>query len=304
VAEDHLGEWGATCLDDLVEAKFVIRRAARALVLNADDPAVRARGQRVERPVIWFSRRSDDPLVQAHRERGGRACLVRDGFLTWCAGSREARLVAVADIPITAGGAARHNVENALGAAAAAMVLGLAPPAIAAGLRGFESTPEENPGRLNLFELGGARAIVDFAHNPHGMAAILDMALSMPARRRALLLGQAGDRDDHSIREFARSAWRARPELVVIKEMRKYLRGRAEGEVPRIIEDELRRLGAPDSAIAHAPSEMEAVRLALEWAQAGDLLLLLSHAERESVLALLRRLRDQDWRPGQPLPGA
>lgn len=304
VAEDHLGEWGATCLDDLVEAKFVIRRAARTLVLNADDSAVRARGRHIERPVAWFSRHPQQEWLVQHVRAGGAACVAADGLITWLQGAQRTPIVAVAEIPITVGGAARHNVENCLGVAAVAMLLGLPPAAVAAGLKSFESTPEENPGRLNVFQLHGVTAVVDFAHNPHGMDAILDMARAMPARRRAVLLGQAGDRDDESIREFTRATWRAQPDLVIIKEMQRYLRGRAPGEVPRIIEAELRRVGAPAEAIAHAPSEMAAVHQALTWARPGDLLLLLSHAEREAVIALMRQLRDAGWAPGQPLPAA
>ena len=74
---------------------------------------------------------------------------------------------------------------------------------IAAGLREFQSDPESNPGRGNVFELGGVTAIVDFAHNAHGMRAFLKMANAMPAARRLITLGMAGDRTDHEIREFA-----------------------------------------------------------------------------------------------------
>ena len=66
----------------------------------------------------------------------------------------------------------------------------------------------QNPGRLNMFDLGGARVMVDFAHNPHGLEAILEMAVALPAERRLVLIGQAGDRTDTSIRELAEIVWR------------------------------------------------------------------------------------------------
>ncbi|HRV81319.1 MAG TPA: Mur ligase, partial [Planctomycetota bacterium] len=93
-----------------------------------------------------------------------------------------------------------------------------------------------------------------------------------------------------------------RPDLVVVKHMTRHLRGRAEGEVVRLIDQTLRQHGLASSAIQESPSELEAARDALTWAQPGDLLLLLCHAERDEVLELLQRLQRENWQPGSPLP--
>jgi hypothetical protein len=74
-----------------------------------------------------------------------------------------------------------------------------------------------------------------------------------------------------------------------------YLRGRAPGEVPGIIADELRRTGLPEATIATSPGELAAVQEALDWARPGDMLVLLLHQERNRVEELLRR---RGWRAG------
>ena len=302
VAADHLGEWGVLDVEMLADAKFVVARAARSLVLNADDDRVRERGLRFEGSVTWFSLDPSSSFVREHLGRGGEACLLDGEALLHCSGARREPVARVAEIPAALGGAARHNLANALGALGSALALGLSPADAARGLAEFGTGPEENPGRLNLFELGGLRALVDFAHNPHGYEALFETAAALPARRRLVLLGQAGDRDDESIRELVRIAWRARPDRILIKELGEHLRGRAEGEVPRLIESELRALGAPEERFAHAPSELEAVRRALTWAEPGDLLLFLTHGDRGAVLELLEQLRARAWGPGDPLP--
>ncbi len=76
------------------------------------------------------------------------------------------------------------------------------------------------------------------------------------------------------------------------------------GEIPAIIEDELRRLGAPEDAIEHADSELEAIEQALRWARDGDLLLLIAHEKREAVLARMAQLEKAGWQPGEALPEA
>lgn len=304
VAADHLGEKGVHDLATLTELKFVVRRAADRLVLNADDPEVRRRGQLLDDPVTWVTARSDDPLVAAHVAAGGAAAWCEEGELCWFDGAAATRLLPVEEVPITLGGAARFNVSNALCAAAAALHLGLGADAVREGLRAFTGDADTNPGRLNDFTVGGVRALVDFAHNPHGMQALFDLAAALPHERLVVLLGQAGDREDDAILELARAVLAARPDLVVVKQMNEYLRGRGEDEVVKLLDAALRDGGLPADRIEHAPSELAAARRALEQARAGDLLLLLCHAQRTEVLALLSQLRSRGWRAGDALPGA
>jgi UDP-N-acetylmuramyl tripeptide synthase len=272
------------------------------VVLNADDAVIVAASVRLKKPIFWIALDQANPVLQEHQGKGGDVAWLENGRLVaWFKGERL-DIAGVADIPITLNGVARHNVYNALGVTALALVAGIEPEAIARGLRAFQGTADENPGRLNIFDLGGARVIADFAHNPHGMDALVDMARAMPAIRRLIVIGQAGDRDDQAIRDFAKSAWRARPNRIVLKEMEKYLRGRVTGEASGILRDEFLRLGAAPESMDHADSEFEAVRAALAWAQTGDMLLLPLHSERDKVLGFLDRLRNLGWKPGEDVP--
>jgi cyanophycin synthetase len=207
-------------------------------------------------------------------------------------GSRREVVAAVGDVPIAFGGAARYNVANALAAIGLGAALGLSGEAMAAGLAALRNEQgTDNPGRGFLCEVDGFRVLVDYAHNPHGLTALVAFAGTVPARRRLLLLGQAGDRDDRAIRDLARTAWQLRPDRVILKELPTMLRGRLPGEVPAILEDELLRLGARRDQLGHAATELEAVRQALDWASPGDLLVLLVHTQREEAMALLDRWR-------------
>jgi cyanophycin synthetase len=306
VADDHLGEFGIQDLDALADVKMLVTRALRpgaAAVLNGDDPRLRARGESLGAPVVWFTLQADAPWLARHLEAGGRAAVYADSALVLAEGPRRTTVARVAEVPIAVGGAARHNVANALAAVGAAAALGLPMGAVARGLTRFGSAEEENVGRANVMELGGVQVVVDYAHNPHGMAALADMVAAMPARRRLVLLGQAGDRSDASIRELARAALALRPDRIVLKEMDRYLRGRLPGEVSELMADELINGGVPPEAIARPGDELAAVRDALAWARTGDVLLLTVHQDRPVVLALLERLRAERWSAGDRLGG-
>ena len=103
---------------------------------------------------------------------------------------------------------------------------------------------DANPGRSNLFEIDGFRVLVDFAHNPEAMHALFVMAATIPARRRVLCFGQAGDRTDAQIRDLARRAWSIGLDMAIVSELEHYRRGREKGEVFSILRDELMKAGA------------------------------------------------------------
>ena len=305
IAADHLGEFGVQTLAELAETKLLVARAVGAggrVVLNADDPVLAKAGKRVAAEMAWFTLDPANPIVRAHVVGGGTAALLDGSALVLIERGNRTVLASADTLPIALGGAARHNLANALAAAAAAGALGIDHGAIRRTLERFGRSPEDNPGRANVIELGGAHLFLDYVHNPHGMAALAAALERFPARRRLVLLGQAGDRDDASIRELARAALALRPDRVVLKEMDAYLRGRAPGEVTRLMTSALIDAGFPGDAIAAAPTEVDAVRAALTWAEPGDLLVLGIHQDRRAVMAFLDSVRGGGWAAGKPLP--
>jgi UDP-N-acetylmuramyl tripeptide synthase len=218
---------------------------------------------------------------------GHETATVMDGWFVLQRGAERIELLRVEDAPLTLGGSAVHNVANALGASLAAWCLGCSPDVIRSSLGTFGQRNADNPGRASLFELGGVRILLDYAHNPDGMRALATIARALPGGRRGLVLGQAGNRDDDAIRGLARSAWPIGIDHVVLKEMEAYRRGRPLGEIPGLLAAEFRRLGLDDAAIEFADSEVAAVEKALDWARGGDLLVLTVHSNRAAVLELL-----------------
>jgi cyanophycin synthetase len=308
IADDHLGEFGIQSLRELAETKLLVARAVKdggAVVLNADDAMLRVKGEEVKGKggtIVWFSLDIGAPGIATHVGAGGRAVVLDGDRLVLAEGGLCTVVATLDEIPMTMGGAARHNVANALAAVGAATAIGITPAAIAEALGRFGTGKADNPGRANIYRIGGVVVVIDFAHNPHGMAALAEMGRAMPARRRLVLLGQAGDRTDDSIRELARAAWTLQPDRVVIKELERYLRGRRAGEVPALLAEEFARLGIPADAIAMSGSELEGVRHAFGWARPGDLLLLTVHQDRSKVQALMDTLRASEWQAGSPVP--
>jgi cyanophycin synthetase len=311
VSADHFGEYGVHTLEDLADAKLAVARLVGAdglLVLNADDALLRARGAALVaagKPVGW----SALTLDAARAQKGIAACGAREGRLVLVWRGAEHDLGAVAALPLTADGTASYNLANLASAALAAAACGAAPATIAALFARFGSDPGDNPGRLMRYALGGLTVLVDYAHNAEGLEGLLAVAAGLRGAgsrrgRLVLLLGHAGNRQQQDFERLAAAAIAGQPELVIVKEIEGFVRGRAPGEVPDLIRAALLAQGYPAPAINVEATEIGAVRHALAWARAGDVVVLPVHAlaARAMTLALIDTLLERCWVAGAPLP--
>ena len=290
IAEDHLGDFGSQSLLELLNIKWVISHAVEAngyLVLNADDDLLVKKSAEFSGKIIWFSLVDSNPTVARHLEQGGIAFVYAHGELVRMEHNARQVICAAKDIPITLKAAAAHNIANSLGAAALAEQLGLSLQQIRDGL--LSMSQDSNPGRSNLYEVNGFEVLVDFAHNPEAMQALFAMACAVPAKRRVLCFGQAGDRTDEQIRELAKSAWSIGLEMAIISELEHYRRGREPNEVFEIIRDELMKCGARDDQIMHFEEEAESFDAALDWAEEGDLVVILDLGRVSNIQEKLRQ---------------
>ena len=291
VAEDHLGEYGIYSLAELVQAKFVIRKALAddgILVLNADDSGIVEYSKGISQAVCWFTLDESNPVVRQHIGAGGVACFLEGVQIVYAASCGIEQIMNIEDIPITMKGAARYNIVNCLNAISLAKMLNLSNSTIRDALSRFGGSFRENPGRGNFIHIDGVTVLMDFAHNPHGMKAIIEMVRQVPARRRLILVGQAGDRSNGDIRALVEATAILEFDRVIVAEIPKYLRGRESGEVPDLIRSAFEELGIGRDDVELSPDCLSGVRSALEWSQSGDLLLLLVLDQKEEVFEFIR----------------
>lgn len=289
IAEDHLGDFGSQNLQELLNIKWIVSRAVETggcLILNADDQRLVEKASDFSGRIVWFSLDEKNPVIDNHLNDGGSAYLQSSGQLLRVSNSQRDTICAVTDIPLTLDGAALHNVANCLGAAALTAELGMTTEQIRAGLCSMQQ--DANPGRSNVYSVAGYKVLVDFAHNPQAMQALFAMAQALPARRRALCFGQAGDRTDQQIRDLARSAWSIGIDLAIVSELREYARGREPGEVFEIIRNELIDCGAEPRQILHYETESESFDAGLDWAERGDLVVLLDLGRNSNIAGKIR----------------
>ena len=289
VTGDHLGLKEVHSLKQLAAIKRVIVEAvprSGTAVLNADDELVAEMRSHCSGSVTLFSMRDDNELVERWLRRGRKAFVIQrqpggGEMMVLREGRRSTQIAWVHLMPATFEGRARANVQNALAAAAAAHAAGAHVHDIRQGLRSFHPSFHEAPGRLNMVELHGVKVIIDYAHNPHGLAMAGDFVERLTAPgvngpepgHRIAVIASPGDRRDEDMRELGRVAARLFDSVIVREDANK--RGRQRGEIARNVMEGVER--APESRIQRAEiiiDEGPAIDAALEQARPGDVVLL------------------------------
>jgi len=287
VSADHLGLKGIDTVEQLAELKRVVVEVARdTAVLNADDELCLKMADYTQADhVCYVTMNPAHALVKEHIRAGGRAMVLEQGIygdmITLYDNGTHYQLVWTHQIPATMDGKATHNVQNAMFAAALAYSLDKSLDDIRHGLRSFNSTIFQAPGRMNVFDEHPFRVILDYGHNAAAIRAICQLVDRLDVTgRRICVLAAPGDRRDEDILAIADEAAGHFDHFICRADDRR--RGRGDDEVPQMLRDKLLVNGVDAAAVEVVPDEVASVAKALEMAREGDLVVLFADDVRRS----------------------
>ena len=287
VSGDHLGLGGIDTLEQLAEIKRIpIEAATDAAVLNADDRLCLGMADYTEASrLCYVTMKPGHPLVKEHVRAGGQAFVLEEGMnghmITIYDQGKHMPLLWTHLIPATLQGRALHNVQNAMFAAALAYNLHLSLDDIRQGLRTFDATYFQAPGRMNVFDDHPFKVIMDYAHNPAAVRAMCSVVDHFEVEgRRLVVLSAPGDRRDQDILEIADAAAGHFDHFICRCD--DHRRGRGADEVARMLEARLMEKGVSADRIDVIPDESASIEHALNMAAPGDLVLVLADKVKRS----------------------
>jgi cyanophycin synthetase len=280
VAADHLGLRGIDTLEQLAQIKRVpVEVAKDAAVLNADDPLCLQMADYTEaEKLCYVTMNPSHALVKRHIRAGGQAVVLEQAMnghmITIYDGEAHTPLLWTHLIPATIEGRAMHNVQNAMFAAGLAYNMDVSIEDIRHGLRTFDSTFFQAPGRMNIYDEHPFKVILDYAHNAAAVKAICGLVDRFDIDgKKICVLAAPGDRRDEDVRAIAREAAGHFDHYICRCDDNR--RGRGHDEAAVMLKDALLGEGIHIDAIDIIPDEQEATTRALEFAEAGDLVLVL-----------------------------
>ncbi len=281
ISSDHLGLRGIDTLEQLAEVKRVpIEIATDAAVLNADDALCLQMADYTDAErVSYVTMNPAHPLVKQHIRAGGQAFVLEQGMnghmITIYDNEGHTPLLWTHLIPATIEGRAMHNVQNAMFAAALAYNMDVSLEDIRHGLRTFDASFFQAPGRMNIYNEHPFKVILDYAHNPAAVRAMCGLVDRFEVDgRRTIVISAPGDRRDEDIREIASVAAGHFDHFICRCDDNR--RGRGQDEIAVMLKNQLLEEGIAADQIEIIADEQEATSRALESAQSGDLILVLA----------------------------
>jgi cyanophycin synthetase len=302
VKADHLGLRGIGTLEQLARVKRIVVEVAReTAVINADDPLCLKMADYTEaKHLCYVTMDPTHELVREHIQAGGRGIVLESGIkgqmITIYDHNAHIPLLWTHLIPATLEGRALHNVQNAMFAAAMAFSMGLKLEDIRHGLRTFDTTFFQAPGRMNIYGEHPFKVILDYGHNPAAVEAMCDLVGRLEVGgRRIVVLAAPGDRRDEDIRDIGRIAAGRFDRYILRRD--DGLRGRKPDEVPHLLREALIEHGVSAHQMLVIPDEQQAVDAALREAQPLDLLLIFADAITRSWKQVIQFRPDAPARP-------
>ncbi|MBR2338067.1 MAG: UDP-N-acetylmuramoyl-L-alanyl-D-glutamate--2,6-diaminopimelate ligase [Clostridia bacterium] len=251
LTQDHLDYHGT--MEDYAAAKKRLFSMCKIGIFNQDDSWTPVLKEGATCSVMTYSAHDDtaDYTARDIRQRP-------DGVDFVLVGLGEIGRVRLA----TPG---RFSVYNALGAATCAMALGISFETVVQGL----SATGIVKGRAEVVPTGrDFTVVIDYAHTPDGLENICETLNACKAGRLVTLFGCGGDRDRTKRPKMGEAAARLSDFLIVTSD-----NPRTE-DPDAIIADILTGLEGTKTPYTVIPNRGEAIRWAIQNAQAGDTLLL------------------------------
>lgn len=260
----------------LAKASLFTPEHARHAVLNADDVhALRVRDL-TSLPVTTFSSAGNAADWRAANVRPHR--LGTDLEVLGPDGSATELSVPLAGV---------FNVSNALAAIASLATVGYDPAELAAGIAASTGVP----GRMERVEAGqDFTAIVDYAHKPEAVAAVLQALRPVTAGRLIVVMGAGGDRD-HGKRPLMGRAAAETADVVIVTD------DNPRSEAPASIRSDVivGTDGAP--AVVHeVAGRREAIAHAVAMARRGDTVVVAGkgHERGQEIAGVVHPFDDHD----------
>jgi len=299
IKEDHLGLNDIHDLDDLAKVKGVVARSVNEdgwAVLNADDEHCVKIAADLDCYRAFFSMEQNNPVIAKRIAKGKTVAVVKDGWITIKKGSEVTKIVEVATVPVTLNGKLKFMIANVLAATLGAYVYGIPAESIKQALQTFTPDYESMPGRMNLFTFNKFKVLVDYAHNPHGVAAVEDYVNTLHATRKIGIISGVGDRRDEDIIECAKISARFCDHIIIRKKLD--MRGRTQDNVSALLLEGI-HLGKKDITHEIVLEETDAIKHAMAIAGEGDLIIALTDEITTVVEIIKEQLENEKGNAGR-----
>ena len=232
ITEDHIGLKDIHSLEEMANVKAVVAQTTFKegyAILNADDDLVYKMKGDLDCRIALFSIDSNSKRIKEHYENNGLAAIVEDEYIVVFNGKVKTQIVRVDTIPLSFDGKADCMIKNILPAILVGFIQNFPLDNIRKSLKTFIPSPEQTPGRMNLFHFKNFDLMIDYAHNIDGFEHLKKFMDKTPASVKIGIIGVPGDRKKEDILQIGQISATIFDEIIIRHD--KDLRGRTKQEL-------------------------------------------------------------------------
>ncbi|MFL5764133.1 MAG: cyanophycin synthetase [Bacteroidia bacterium] len=288
VTEDHLGLKDIHTLEEMAKVKSVVAKSVSYngfVILNADDDLVYQMKDEADANVALFSVQADNPRILRHCRRGGYAALIENGLLTICKGEWKTHVERIDNIPLSLNGRAASMIKNILPAVLACVLRNFDITKIREALQTFIPSPEQTPGRMNVFNFNDFHVMVDYAHNRDGYLELKKFLDNTHAEHKVAVVSATGDRRDEDIRIIGKLCAKMFDEIILRHDID--LRGRDKDELISLLKEGISE--EKEMEVKVISDEREAIRFAIAHARRNSFI----YVGADSVMDTIRYIEEE-----------
>lgn len=267
LSEDHLGMDDIQTMEELAKVKLTVAKTTRAdgyAILNADDDRVYQMKNALRCHIALFSMDPENQRIVAHCNRGCLAAIIEDGYFTICKWKQKFRIAKVNEVPLCHDGKSACMMQNVLAALLAAFANNVPVETLQLALKKFSPSPENTPGRMNVFDFEDFSLMIDYAHNEGGYKELKKYTDQLRVSIKVGIIAAVADRPDKDIVNLGQLAAGIFDEIIIRHDS--YNSGRTLEEINRLLKKGILEI-KPEMSVKIISNEFEAIKYAISHAR-------------------------------------
>jgi UDP-N-acetylmuramyl tripeptide synthase len=266
ISADHLGMDDIESLEELAKVKCTVAKTTTKdgyAILNADDDLVYQMRELLTCKIALFSMHPENQRIIDHCNSGHLAAIIENGYFTICKWKQRIRIAKIQEVPLCHEGKSTCMMQNVLPALLAAFISNISVEHLQLALKKFHPTPENTPGRMNVFNFDHFSLMIDYAHNEAGYKELKNYTDQLHALVKVGIIAAVADRPDRDIINLGRMAAGIFDEIIIRHDA--YNNGRTLEEINQLLQRGIMEI-KPDMLVRIISNEFEAIKFAINHA--------------------------------------
>ena len=267
LSEDHLGMDDIETMEQLARVKLTVAKTTRTTgyaILNADDDRVYRMKDALHCHIALFSMDPENQRIIEHCNSGCLAAIIEDGYFTICKWQQKFPVARIDEVPLCHEGKSACMMQNVLAALLAAFVSHIPVDVLKLALRQFLPSPENTPGRMNVFNFDHFSLMIDYAHNEGGYKELKKYTDQLHASIKIGIIAAVADRPDGDIVNLGRLAAMIFDEIIIRHDS--YNGSRTLEEINSLLQRGIWEV-KPEMPVKVISNEFEAIKYAITHAR-------------------------------------